>query len=146
MINELKPFEHVSEIISAGSKNYAYKISNSATGETKTVSKVRDVTLNYSARHLVNFEVIKKMILEPKTPHDTVTLHTEKKIKSKRDGNGGPIQIISEPADKLYRVCFTKWRRLAANSSVPFGYKKFEFQGGGVSHARDPIAFTRFTI
>jgi hypothetical protein len=62
------------------------------------------------------------MILETKTPPDTVTVHTEKKIKRKRDGNGGPIQIVTEPEDKLYRVCFTKRRRLADNTSVPFGY------------------------
>jgi hypothetical protein len=62
------------------------------------------------------------MILEPKTPPDTVTVHTEKKIKRKWDGNGGPIHIVTEPEDKMYRVCFTKRRRLADNSSVPFGY------------------------
>jgi hypothetical protein len=64
------------------------------------------------------------MGLEPKTPHDTVTIHIEKKINRKRVGNGDPIQIIGEPLDKLYRVCFTKRRRVAHNSSVPFGYEK----------------------
>jgi hypothetical protein len=58
MISELKPCEHVSEFVSAGPKNCAHKIANSATGETKTVCKVRGVTLNYSARHYINFEVI----------------------------------------------------------------------------------------
>jgi hypothetical protein len=96
MISELKPCEHVSEFVSVGPKNYSNKITNSATGETKTVCKVRGITLNYSARHLVNFEVIKKMILERKTPPDTVTVHTEKKTERKRDGNGGPVQIIRE--------------------------------------------------
>jgi hypothetical protein len=37
MVNELKPGEHVTEFVSAGAKNNAYKIVNSATGETKTV-------------------------------------------------------------------------------------------------------------
>jgi cobalamin biosynthesis protein CbiD len=49
MINELKPCEHVSEIVSAGLKNYAYKIANSTIGEDKSVCKVRCITLNYSA-------------------------------------------------------------------------------------------------
>jgi hypothetical protein len=104
MVSELKPGEHVSEFVSAQPKNYAYKIANSATGENKTVCKFRGITLNYSASHLVSFEVIREMILEPKTPHgigDTVTVHTEKKIKRRRDGNGCPIQIISEPEDKM---------------------------------------------
>jgi hypothetical protein len=37
MVIELNPGEHVTEFVSAGAKNYAYKIVNSATGETKTV-------------------------------------------------------------------------------------------------------------
>jgi hypothetical protein len=122
MVSELKPGEHVTEFVSAGANNYAYKIVNSATGETKTVCKVRGITLNYSASHLVNFDVIKKMILELKTPPETVTVHTEKKIKRKRDGNGGPIHNVTESEDTMCRVCFTKRRRLADNTSVPFGY------------------------
>jgi hypothetical protein len=61
------------------------------------------------------------MILERKTPPDTVTVHTEKKIKRNRGVNGGPIHIVTDPEDKMYRVCFTKRRRLANNSSLPFG-------------------------
>jgi hypothetical protein len=37
MVSELNPGEHVTEFVSAGAKNYAYKIANSATVETKTV-------------------------------------------------------------------------------------------------------------
>jgi hypothetical protein len=104
MVSELKPGEHVTDFVRAGAKNYAYKIVNSATGETETVCKVRGITLNYSASHLVNFGIMKKMILERKTPPDTVTIHTEKKIKRKRDGNGGAIHIFTLPEDKMYRV------------------------------------------
>jgi hypothetical protein len=55
------------------------------------------------------------------TESDQVTVHTEDKIKRKRAG--GRMDIITEPEDKMYRVCFFKRRRLADNSSVPFGYK-----------------------
>jgi hypothetical protein len=44
MLSELKPGEHVTEFVSAGANNYASKIANSATGETKTDCKVRGVT------------------------------------------------------------------------------------------------------
>jgi hypothetical protein len=64
------------------------------------------------------------MILETKTTPDTVTVHTEKKIKRKSEGNGGPVHIVTESEDKMYRVCFIKRRRLADNSSVPFWYIK----------------------
>jgi hypothetical protein len=47
------------------------------------------------------------MILETKTPPDSVTVHTEKKIKRKRGGNGGHIHIVTEHEDNMYRVFFT---------------------------------------
>jgi hypothetical protein len=121
MVNELKPCEHITEFTSGGPKNYAYKVLNTSTGQYKTVCKVRGITLNYNTKHLVNFNMIKDMILNPR-PSSVVMVHTEKKIKRKRDRNGGPIHIITEPEDKMYRVCFTKRRRLDDNSSVPFGY------------------------
>ena len=63
MKTELKKREIIVEVLSAGPKNYAYKTYNSSTGESKTVCKVRGITLNYSASQLVNFEKIKEMIL-----------------------------------------------------------------------------------
>jgi hypothetical protein len=51
---------------------------------------------------------------------ERVTVHTEHKIKRKRAG--WRIGIITEPEDKMYRISFFKRRRLADNTSVPFGY------------------------
>ena len=111
-------------VLQRGPKNYAYKSINSVTGEEKTVCKVRGITLNYSASQLVNFESIRRMILKGVGGEtDTVTVHTERKIKRKR-GNGGRVQIVTEPEDKTYRVSFFKRRRLHDNTSVPFGYKR----------------------
>ena len=69
-------------------------------GEKKAVSKLRGITLNYSAPWLVNFERIKHTILKDDET-ETVTVHTARKIKSKRgkDGNGR-VQIVTEPEDK----------------------------------------------
>jgi len=77
MTSELKPREFICEFVSGGPKNYAYKSINSVTGEEKTVCKVRGITLNYSASQLGG-------------ETETVTVHTEGKIKRKR-GNGGRI-------------------------------------------------------
>jgi len=52
----------------------------------------------------------------------TVTVHTEKKIKRKRNG-AETAAIVTEHEDKTYRISFFKRLRLADNSSVPFGYK-----------------------
>ena len=71
------------ELFCAGPKNYAYKTYNSPTGESKTVCKVRGITLNYSASQLVNCEKIKDMILSKKDD-ETVIVRTENKIKHKK--------------------------------------------------------------
>ena len=134
MTSELKPGESVCEFVSGGPKNYAYKSINSMTGEEKTVCKVRGIMLNYSASQLVNFESIRRMILRgvgDKT--DTVTVHTEREIKRKRE-NGSRVQIVTKPEDKTYRVSFLKRRQLHDNTSVPFGYIRGARIGAGVIH------------
>jgi len=91
------------------------------TDQTDTVCKVRGITLNHNTKQLVNFEVIRDMILG--TAESTVMVHTERKIKQKRKGGGVTVSIVTEQEDKLYRISFLKRRRLAENTSVPFGYK-----------------------
>ena len=63
MTSELKHNEIISEVVCAGPKNYAYKTINSMTGASKTVCKVRGITLNYLASQLVNFAKMEDMIL-----------------------------------------------------------------------------------
>jgi len=106
--------------VSDGPNNYAYTVIDTGTGRTATVCKVLGITLHYSAKQLVNFDVIKVIILG--RGELTVTVHTEKKVKRKRNG-GGTVAIVTESEDKMYRISFFKRRRLGDNSSVPFGYK-----------------------
>jgi hypothetical protein len=119
MTSELKPHEIITEVVCAGPKNYAYKTFDSSTGASKTVCKVRGITLNYSASKLINFEKIRDMILNA-NEDETVIVRTKNKIKRKR-GSGG-VNIISQPEEKTYRVSFLKRRRLSDNTSLPFGY------------------------
>jgi hypothetical protein len=59
------------------------------------------------------------------TEQDTVTIHTERKIKRKRGKYGeGRVQIVTESEDKTYRMSFLNRRRLQDNTSVPFVYIK----------------------
>jgi len=83
MQSELKEDKVIVEVVCAGQKNYAYKKYNSTTDESKSVCKVRGITLNYSASQLVNFAKIKDMILS-KDDGETVIVHTKNKIKTKR--------------------------------------------------------------
>jgi len=48
MTSELRPSEFIEEFVSGGPKHYAYKTVHAATGERKTVCKIRGITLNYS--------------------------------------------------------------------------------------------------
>jgi hypothetical protein len=118
MTDELKPDEHISEFISAGPKNYAYRIVTR--DGTKTVCKIRGITLNYSTIQTIDFDVMRDMILNDQPT--TVTVHTEHKIKRKRQGDAC-IKIITEPEDKIYRISFFKRRRLPDINSLPLGYK-----------------------
>jgi hypothetical protein len=80
---------------------------------------VRGITLNHNASQVVNFDCIKNLIVNGA---DEVVVRTEKKIKRKRGTEG--IYIVSEPEDKIHRVCFEKRQRLTDGShdSLPFGY------------------------
>ena len=126
MTSELRPSEFISEFVSGGPKNYAYRVMTGAEEVEKTICKVRGITLNYNASKLVNFERIKDMILrscdEPSPV--IINVHTEKKIKRKRKvAGGGLVSIVTEPEDKIYTISFFKRRRLGDHTSVPFGYK-----------------------
>jgi len=57
---------------------------DTVTVRTDTVCKVSGITLNYNAKQLVNFEVIRDIILGTGEP--TVNVHTERKIKRKMKG------------------------------------------------------------
>jgi len=58
------------------------------------------------------------------SPETVINVHTEKKIKRKRKVvEGGLVSIVTEPEDKIYRISFSKRRRLDDHTSVPFGYK-----------------------
>jgi hypothetical protein len=52
----------------------------------KTVCKIRGITLNYDASKLLNFDVIKAMILGE--GESVVNVHKEHKIKRKRWASG----------------------------------------------------------
>jgi adenine-specific DNA methylase len=119
LTSEIKPGEYISEFVSGGPKNYAFKTCNTVTAMESTVCKVRGITL--TASQLVNFARIKHMILKG-NEQDTATVHTERKIKRKR--GVGRVQIVTEPDYKTYRVSFFKRRRLQDNTSVPFEYIK----------------------
>jgi len=89
MTSELRTSEYISEFVSGGTKNYACRVINTGTRGAITVCKVLGITLNYSAKQLVNFNVIRDMIIGSGKP--IVIVHTVKKIKRKRKGELWPL-------------------------------------------------------
>ncbi|CAH2015400.1 unnamed protein product [Acanthoscelides obtectus] len=57
----------ISEFVSGGPKNYAYKYTT-LSGEEQIVCKVKGISLNYKASQVVNFEKIKDMVLKKSDP------------------------------------------------------------------------------
>jgi len=88
MTSELRPTETILEFACGGQKNYAYRVVDTVAGASDTVCKVRRITLNYNASKMVNFDVIRDMILEGNRGDETsvVNVHIEHKIKRKRNG------------------------------------------------------------
>ncbi|KAJ8909911.1 hypothetical protein NQ315_014918 [Exocentrus adspersus] len=68
MTDELGAGSYITEFVSGGPKNYAYKYFDAKDNEEKVVCKVKGIALNYAASQLVNFDTIKKMILTPADP------------------------------------------------------------------------------
>jgi len=74
MTSESRPSQIISEFASGGLKNYVYRVLDTVTRDSQTVCKIKDITLNYNALKLVNFEVIRDMILRGNTGDEpTVT-------------------------------------------------------------------------
>ena len=77
-INELKKGEHIVEFVSGGPKNYAYK-----TNRRNEMCKVRGFTLHVTNSQLINFESVKRMVLDPLETTITVT-NPQKICRDKR--------------------------------------------------------------
>jgi hypothetical protein len=104
MTTELQREQYIVEFVSGGPKIYDYVMVVPVITCRKTVCKVRGITLNYALSQLVNFDLSKNMVINADETA-TVNVHTNKKIKRKRQGGG--FHIISVPEDKLYRVCLS---------------------------------------
>jgi hypothetical protein len=83
MTFEQKPDQYIDEFDSGGPKIYAYVTVGHVVGCRKTVCKVREIKLKYAVSQLVNFDLIKEMVVDADNTA-TVIVHTDKKIKRKR--------------------------------------------------------------
>ena len=117
--NELGKDQYITEFVSGGCKQYAYKVN---TGEE--VCKIRGFTLNYKNSNIINFESMKKLIVESREQDQNLsnhTLNTENARKITRDK--ATFTIYNRPETKIYRPVNNKrmidWQTM---DTLPFGY------------------------
>ena len=106
---------YVSTFVSGGPKNYAYE-----TNTSKTVCKVRGITLNYRTVQKVNFNVMCDMICLRALSDLTNTMTVNIPFKIARNKNDKNVATRRE--DKDYRIVYSK--RVIVNNfdTLPYGF------------------------
>lgn len=64
-LEEYGPGSYISELVAGGAKNYAYRVFETSTTETHNTIKIKGITLNYENSQVINFDLMKNMILGP---------------------------------------------------------------------------------
>ena len=110
--NEIDPTEgsHIVEFVSAGPKNYSYKLN---TGITH--SKVKGISLNFSASKKIDFNQIKSLVCNLSEEKILVTQKTI--VRDKNDWS-----LCTKTTDKIYRMVYDKRVIREDLSTIPYGY------------------------
>ena len=108
--SKLDPEEHITEFISAGPKNYAYRTNKGA--ET---CKVKGFSLNYTNSQLINFEAIKEIVFDK-----VVNISIVQPSKITRQAQN--TTIYNRPELKTYKKVYDKRIVLPNFDTVPYGY------------------------
>lgn len=117
MVNELEAYgedAYITEFCSGGAKNYAFEVLSPSTGTLSRECKIKGITLNYEACKYVNFEVIRKMVLES-TEIESVKVPLMQFRRSRKF----EVQMLQQ--EKTYRIVNTK-RKFKDHTSLPYGY------------------------
>ena len=118
--NELDdPSDYITEFAAAGPKNYGYR-----TLKGKTECKVRGFSLNTRGQEQLNFDILKKNIIDevtqPQPIANTIPVFNPHKIVR----NPTTKQISTETQIKRYQLVFDKRVVDSSNfQSYPYGYK-----------------------
>ena len=104
--------EHITEFVSGGCKQYAYRCSNG-----KETCKVRGFTLNYNNSKVINFDSVRQLVLENRDG-ELKTINPSKICRNK-----DVLKVYNKPEEKVYRMVSNKrtinWETL---DTLPFGY------------------------
>ncbi|CAH0546857.1 unnamed protein product [Brassicogethes aeneus] len=114
-LSEYGPGSKITEFVSGGPKNYAYKVYCADKNEYKTICKVKGITLNHKNTQSVNFDELKAQVCDNA---EAIYVHNSRKICITANYN-----VISRSENKIYRTCYTKRQRIENSyDTVPYGY------------------------
>ncbi|XP_055387199.1 uncharacterized protein LOC129615842 [Condylostylus longicornis] len=120
MTNELESYgqgSYVTEFVSGGPKNYAYKVFSTKDNSEKVVCKVKGIRLNYDASHKINFETMKEAVLNLNN-FENISILSDNIRRTKEH------ELVTVSETKTYQLKSEKRRSLHDYSSLPFGYKR----------------------
>ncbi|CAH0559292.1 unnamed protein product [Brassicogethes aeneus] len=117
-VAEYGPGSKITEFVSGGPKNYAYRVYIADKKEYKSICKVKGITLNSKNSESVNFETLKAMVCDNADP---TYVHNTRKICITAD-----YDVISRSESKIYRIGYTKRRRIDNYDTVPYGFLEEE--------------------
>lgn len=119
MKNELDEGDVITEFVSAGAKNYSYK-----TRASKTTCKVKGFTLNVRGQSVLNFDTMKKNILdELHHPQDQRrTMNIVNPSHFQRDVENKEIRVVQQV--KQYGIVFDKRIINTNGKSYPYGFRR----------------------
>ena len=115
LADDYGPDSFCTEFVSAGPKNYAYRVAvGGDLKNIKTVIKVRGISINSSCVDTVTFDNLKDMVLN-NTPANTIHIPAQiVRLPGWR--------IVTRPSSKKWQVCLNKRRRIDQERTVPFGF------------------------
>ena len=93
-MDEFGSIYFIQQFVSSEAKNYAFSVFCSLTRKRTTKSKMKFITLNYENSNVVNYTILRDMILKHAVPEH---VHDPKKIKRKH------VCVISEPEKRSTR-------------------------------------------
>lgn len=115
MESEVEPNCHIDSFVSGGAKNYSYKVMDLEGNVKKIVTKCRGITQNSGNSEIVNYENLKRLVLEGA---NAVYVTDPRKIMRTKDFN-----IISKPQSKIFRSVNNKRMIIPGKTiTLPYGY------------------------
>lgn len=107
---------NITEFVSGGPKNYAYKFWSTKDRSFKTVCKVKGLSLHYNNAQIINFDVIKSMICGD-------VMFEKIEVCDRIIVRDPFYNVLTKNQSKSYSIQYTKRRRLTNSyDTLPYGF------------------------